>query len=360
MIDGMPVIDAVVHAYDTGRDNFANRFAEPLVQLVYGATYAASVPGYRLPYDAWARDWGMDEVANMTFLESDTDLAVHHVLPIYAFKDGLCSVEKTLEAKTRWPDRFIVYCGVDPLQGEAAIEEMERQVEALEPVGLKLYPNSWTGEQINGWLMDDPEVAFPLFDRAQQLGIKVVAIHKAVPLGPVPIEHYKVDDIDRAAMAFPDLNFEIVHGGAAFVEETAWQIARFENVYVNLEITASMILTGAPRQFHDLMWMFLRTGGPHALERIMWGTGAMAVHPRPSLERFARDFHFDDAIVEGGGVAQLTEADKRKILAENYARMIGLDLDARLAAVRDDEFARQRNGGPAEPFSTTTVAGRAE
>jgi len=28
-------------------------------------------------------------------------------------------------------------------------------------------------------------------------------------------------------MAFPELNFEIVHGGMAFLEETAWQIARF-------------------------------------------------------------------------------------------------------------------------------------
>src|SRR3546814_6907342 len=51
--------------------------------------------------------------------------------------------------------------------------------------------------------MDDPEVAFPLFERAQALGIKVIAIHKAVPLGPVPMEHYRVDDIDRALTAFP-------------------------------------------------------------------------------------------------------------------------------------------------------------
>lgn len=33
-----------------------------------------------------------------------------------------------------------------------------------------------------GWLMDDPEVAFPVFERAQELGIKVVAIHEATPV----------------------------------------------------------------------------------------------------------------------------------------------------------------------------------
>src|ERR1700750_1580052 len=149
----------------------------------------------------------------MLFLESSTDLAVNHVLPIFAFKDGLCSLDKAVEANERWPDRFITYCGIDPMQGEGAMEEMERQVQTLDPVGLKLYPNSWAIEgDIRGWKMDDPEIAFPFFARAQELGLKVVAIHKAVPLGPVPMEHYKVDDIDRAAIAFPGLNFEIVHG----------------------------------------------------------------------------------------------------------------------------------------------------
>src|SRR3546814_8517206 len=63
---------------------------------------------------------------------------------------------------------------------------------------LPIYPNSWLGSEVRGWHMDDPEVAFPLFERAQALGIKVIAIHKAVPLGPVPMEHYRVDDIDRS------------------------------------------------------------------------------------------------------------------------------------------------------------------
>ncbi len=32
--------------------------------------------------------------------------------------------------------------------------------------------------------------------------------------------------------------------------------------------------------------------------------------------------------------------------------MTGLDLDARLSATRDDEFARRRPDGPLAPFST--------
>src|SRR5580704_4623159 len=88
--------------------------------------------------------------------------------------------------------------------------------------------------------MDDPEIAFPIFERALYLGLKAVAIHKAIPLGPVPMDHYRMDDIDAAAAAFPDLQFEIVHGGFAFIEETAFQLARFSNVWVNLETTSNL------------------------------------------------------------------------------------------------------------------------
>jgi predicted TIM-barrel fold metal-dependent hydrolase len=179
-------------------------------------------------------------------------------------------------------------------------------------------------------------------------------------MGPVPMDVYKMDDIDRAAIAFPELNFEIVHGGAAFVEETAWQLARFQNVWVNLEITSAMLIH-APGQFHDAMFNLMRVGQEHALRRIMWGTGCMAIHPRPALERFVREFRFDDDTVERGGVRQITEADKRRILADNYAEMVGLNLESRLAAIRNDEFAKRRGAGaPADPYSTTASAGRAE
>jgi hypothetical protein len=47
-------------------------------------------------------------------------------------------------------------------------------------------------------------------------------------------------DIDAAAAAFPALQFEVVHGGFAFIEETAFQLARFANVWVNLETTSNL------------------------------------------------------------------------------------------------------------------------
>jgi predicted TIM-barrel fold metal-dependent hydrolase len=353
VIEGIPVVDAVVHPYNFSDENFRNDYARAITNMVSGSNRATSPSGYKLTKEAYDRDWGIEEVANMSFLESYADLAVYHVVAIRAYYDGTCSVEKGLEAQERWPDRFLCYVGVDPLEGDRALEDLERQVELFgNPVGLKLYPNSWVGDEVRGWKMNDPEVAFPLFERAQQLGIKAVAVHKALPLGRVELDHYRVDDIDRAAIAFPDLNFEIVHGGMAFLEETAWQIARFPNVWVNLETTATL-LTIRPGAFEQALATLL-SRSPKAVEQILWGTGCMVAHPRPHLENFLR-FQFSDELVDGGLATQLTLENKRSILAENYARMHGLDLQARLDAVRGDSFDQRRGEQLAEPYSTTSV-----
>jgi len=364
MIDGIPVVDAVVHAYDFSPSNYASDIGQWVAMVAYGGSAASNTPATAAAFpdqDGYLRDWSMEETANQVFLESDNDLAVHHALPLFhAFHDGGCSYEKTLEAKERWPGRFITYAGVDPIQGAAALEMLEMQVEALDPVGVKLYPDGWIGNELRSWTMDDPEVAYPIFERAQKLGLKVVAVHKAVPLGPVPMAPYRVDDIDRAARDFPNLAFEIVHGGMGFLEETAWQLARFPNIYVNLEITSSLLGRRSPA-FAQALATMMQFGGPIAAERIMWGTGSMGFHPQQYIEKFVRDFEFSDEILAWSGLEQITVDTKRKILAENYAKMIGLDLEQRLSEIADDEFSRRReaNGGIFAAYSTTAVAANA-
>ena len=355
MIDGVPVVDAIVHPHNFHPSNYANKWGKASADLVWGACFAGSPVGYRLPQEQFQRDWTMDNVATATFIESYTDVATTHVLPIGAFRDGACSFAKAMEAKERWPDRFVVYAGVDALAGPAALDELTRQVEALDPVGVKLYPNSWPDDgDILGWLMDDPEVGFPVFERARDLGLGVVAIHKALPLGPVPLEYYRVDDIDRAAIAFPDLKFEIVHGGLAFVEETAWQLARFPNVFVNLELTTHYASV-RPGALSYALAALMSVAGEAALERICWGTGGPTIHSRPQVEAFWRKFNLEEADQRRFGVGPLTAEHKAKILGLNYARLIGMDLDARLARIADDEFARRRAEGLAPPYSTTEV-----
>jgi len=351
------ILDAVAHAYHFGEDNYRHQaHASAITDLAYGLIAADAT--YWMPREAYCRDWSVEEMAWLLFTETQTDVAVFHPTPIDCYKDGLISVEKAAEARKRWPNRFLAYATVDPLAGPEALEELERQVELLDPIGLKLYPTSWrAGGYPEGWRMDDPEIVYPLYEKALSLGIRSVAIHKSVPLGPVPMEPFKPGDIDAAAGTFPNLVFEIVHGGVAFTEETAWMLARFPNVCINME-TLNIILALNPRRFAEIMAGLLSVGGEAVIPRFFWGSGAMAQHPKLGLDAFL-DFRMPEDLLDSGGVfgkvPQLTDEHKAMMLATNYATVHGLDLAQLAAGIEGDEFARRRTEQDAdpEPWSTT-------
>lgn len=357
-LDETFVFDAVTHAYNIDPANFANeRHATIISEMLYGVMEAFE-PEYQFDRPSYYRDWAIEETAGMLFAESRTDMATFHPTPVTAFEDGLVSVEKAERVAEQYPDRFEVFATVDPLADDA-LEAVEEQAAAFDPVGLKLYPSTWGPDSHDSWRMDDPAVAFPLFERAADLGIDLVAVHKAQPLGPVPMEPYDPRDIDEAATSFPDIDFSIVHGGVAFVEEIAWQLARYPNIYVNLE-GLPILLVGNERAFAESFAGLLSVGGEEALGKIYWSSAAMAAHPRPQLEAFA-DFQIpEDIRRDNGGISgdlpPLTDDDKRAVLGENYANLLGIDIDDARDRIAGDAFDRQRADGLAEPYSTTAVA----
>lgn len=357
MINGKYVIDAVVHSYNLDPSNHAvPRHAEGITNMIFGVV-AGSGPAYELEWDQYVRNWDVDETARTLFLESDTDFAIYHPVPIGAYKDGLVSVEKAAEVIKKYPSRFLTYATVDPMDGPAAIDELERQIELLNPVGLKLYPSSWDAHgNHRSFRMDDEKVVYPLYEKAKQLGLKSVGVHKAVPLGPVPMTPYMVNDLDGAAGDHPDLVFEIVHGGVAFVEETAWLLARFPNVFINLE-TLNIVCAKRPDQFSKAILGLATVVGDHIYDRMWWGTGHMAYHARPCLDAFDA-YQFPEADLQRAGqfaaVSQISDEHKQKILAVNYAATMGLDLDAIKAGTASDELAKLRvETGLQAPWSTS-------
>lgn len=367
--DGMVVIDAVAHPYNFdsanyGDDRYSHNSAEATAELAWALVAAPHSPEYALPRAAYMSDWSVDDTAAMLFGESQTDLACIHHLPIYAFKDGLVSIEKTAEARERYPNRFVgAYAGVDPLQGPAAIASLEHQATLFRPDGVKMYPTSWNGDTIRNWRMDDAEVTFPILRKAADMGIKVAAIHKAVPIGPAPVtDAYGAKDVEGAATEFPDLNFEVVHGGLSFVEDTAWMLMRYPNVFLNLEIL-NIVLLRRPRRFAKILLELIGVAGPGVIKQLCWGTGTILHHPRPTIEAFL-DFQFPDDMLDDAGmlgpVAPLTREDKADILGRNYARMHGWDIDALAAGIGTDAFTRGPDDEIPAPYSTGSKAAAIE
>jgi len=351
MYEDIFVIDATVHAQDF---RHSNRIP-PQVKWVVDSTVAmikGLLPPEAILAEPYIQDlYSAENTTNCVFLESYADLASTHHLPLYSFlKSGAVSIEMHQELVARWPARWITYAGVDPTQGvDAAIKSLEHQVELIpQTVGVKVYPTQ-TVPKLKSFRMDDEEI-FPLWQRVQELGLKVVAVHKNMPYGPVPTNPFRVGDVEGAATEFPDLNFELVHGGVAFTEETATAIARYPNVYTNLEGTCWLLPSHRTRRrFEEILAEFIQWGGA---DKIIWGSGAPLVHPQACLEAFI-DLTFSEETMNRYGVDQITRAQKADILGGVYARMIGLDIDKAKRDIADDEFTRaKREHGVQPAFST--------
>jgi len=165
---------------------------------------------------------------------------------------------------------------------------MERQVGEFGARAFKFYNVRYDFGSPYPWRMDDPKVAFPIFEKARDLGVNLIGVHKGVPLGPQPIEHTQTWDMDGAAANFPDINFVV----------------------------------RAPRMFAEIIGKLLFWCGE---DKIIYGSEAPLWHPQWALRAFM-DFQIPEDLCAGYGYPQLTEQAKRKILGENLLRLHGMDL----------------------------------
>lgn len=347
-LDEVFVADAVSHAYNLLPSNYAvDRFAEKVVEHSFALEQSMPEP-YRRTRETFVSNWSVDDTANVTFGESQVDFSVFHPQPVTIFKDGLTATPKAKRFVDKYPDRSAALASIDPLGMERPLAELTRQVNEFDPHGVKVYPSYWDGGKFRHFEMDDPEQAFPLWQHAVDLGLDVVAVHKALPLGGVPMKTQEVGDVDEAAISFPELTFEIVHGGLVFAEETGWQLARHPNVYVNLEKTLIEAVF-SPEGFVETMEELLWVGGKAAVDKILWGSGAPHLHPQLMLETFW-EFEFPE-MQSLGGPYTITTEDKRKMVGANLAEAHSLDPEELRRGLPDDEYSRREH--PAEPYSLT-------
>lgn len=333
MIDGdVIVVDGVLHGFDF-RQEASRRppgFWHQLGHIGFSGRNPRNA-AYVLNEAEFERAWTAGDLLDCVFEESQTDVAAYH--HIRGMGRGSRPVDATetsplhvgLEMRERAPGRVYIYANLiyqfDPVR---MIDEIDRLVEEHHISGIKLYPREWdvvTGK-LSEFTFDEDRLVFPMAEQALKRGVKVIAIHKAMGS---QIKAYGVADMERAAMAFPKMNFEIVHAGFAFLEDTM-RLATLPNIYLNLENTSGFA-AAAPRRFAEVMGqLLLKTlDSPGAENRIIWATGAPLVHPQLALDHFW-NFEMPEDLMDGYGYPQLTREIKKKILGENFASMHGLDL----------------------------------
>ncbi|MBA2554098.1 MAG: amidohydrolase family protein [Geodermatophilaceae bacterium] len=323
MIGDYFVFDGVAHPFNANLKNAFGRPGEMFINHLYAFHSALTPDGETvLPAEEWMRQWPAADMHEMVYDQSDTDMLVAMPLPLTdLFKDGLSPWEECVELASRDPERTVFWGTVNPLEGRRALDEMERQVGEFNAKAFKFYNVRYDYGKPFPWRMDDEQIAFPIFEKAQELGIDLIGVHKGVPLGPQPIEATQTWDMDGCAAAFPDINFVIFHVGLPFIDETCWQLIRHPNLYASLAATINFCVR-APRMFAEIIGKLLFWCGE---DKIIYGSEAPIFHPQWALRAF-RDFQIPQDLCDGYGYPQLTDQAKRKILGENLLKLHGMDV----------------------------------
>ena len=346
--DDLFVIDGVAHTYHFSKDNWVpNSYAKLLVEALWGIHEyftPRTNPAWILP-EKHRGNQDADLLGHSLFGESRIDACVYHHLPIFPlFKNGGGPISVGQEMQNRWPGRVVLYGGLSPYRADA-LDELDRMVEEDQVTAFKFYPLDLVGGEVKGVRLDDEELMFPLYERMLKHGLKTVAMHKAIAFGPLGHEFFGMSDISGAAESFPDLNFEIFHGGFAFLEDTALKATYSKNVTINLEGTSALVYYAPDRLAHVLGTLMLSG----AADRIVWGTGFPVIHPQPFLEAFW-NFQISDELQEGYAYPPITDEIKRMMLGGTQARIAGLDIADMKAKMSGDEFSNRAT--LAEPWST--------
>jgi len=342
--DDVLVVDATVHGFNFKEQNLRQPFVSEVLRGLYHWVFnqlgPQSDPRYRIRFDQFQNmfDYQPQIMEEVLFRESDVDIGCYHGVPMYGFfGDGSSPISIAEDIRKRFPHRMFIYGGLSPWEDDPA-GRLTSLIDDHKVIGIKLYPADIYEGELKQIRLDDHENMYPLYEIARAKGLKVIAMHKAVPMGPIGVDNYHLDDVKPVLEDFPDITFEIVHGGLAYIDQTARLLERYPNISVNLEAAPLYAINQADK-LADMLAPLLATG---AHDRLFFSTGATGVHPQPFLESF---WQFEMP----RGYPKLTPEMKAGILGANFARQHGWDIEDLKAKCRADEFGKRN--GRAEPWS---------
>ncbi len=191
------------------------------------------------------------------------------------------------DAVAKYPNRLLGYARLDPWYDDRCVEALDAAVKDWGCRGVKLHPAHYTLYPYG------PETV-KLARRAGELGLPIL-FHSGDEVMCLPYQ------IDRLAEQCPETTIILAHIGGFFSSAAALNVAeRRANVLVD---TSEVPFPGMVREAVD------RLGA----EKVLWGTDAPCC-----------DIGHEILKVE---LAGLTQAQQQMLFAENYARLMGIDME---------------------------------
>ena len=128
---------------------------------------------------------GPEEFVKDVFLDSDTDMMVLSFVPSTREAEPLTIEEadrtRQIVAELEGNQRLMLHGRVNPNQ-EGDLDAMAELKERWNVCGWKTYTQFGPGGV--GFFLHDEETGIPFIERARELGVRIICVHKGLPFGP--------------------------------------------------------------------------------------------------------------------------------------------------------------------------------
>ena len=316
------------------------------------------------------------------FMDSDTVMTCMSGAPTPTHQENFLPPQKMVATrnavnKLAGSQRMVSHGLLIPnWERQKAVEDMEWQAKELKIEAWKMYTGAAMGDT-QGWWLDDEKLAYPFFEKARQMKIKNLCIHKGLPLGFFTEEYCHPKDVEKAAKDWPDLNFIIYHsalhlnplmsrdGREKSAQDPLWipwcsdlfaikkRNPQLKNIYLELGSTFAQLHRNPKMLTHFFGQALQLFGADH----IVWGTDCLwSGSPQPVITSL-RTFKMDPEISAKHGYPDLSDQDKNLIFGLNAARLYGIDPKAKRSALKHDHVAQLRQEYQVDPHPNGTSYG---
>ena len=181
--------------------------------------------------------------------------------------------EELLELLDRYPGRFIGIPQIDPMEGEAALDEIDRYVINGPCRGIIIEPNHLCSPE--QWYITDSR-AFPVYEKCQKNGIPLLFTYG----GRLVRDQGYLDPVyaDRLGFMFPDLKMVFCHGGWPHVVQMCHAAVQHPNIYISADVYMMNFTAG---------WQDYVTAANYQLQdQMMFGSAYPIVSLKEAVSRY--------------------------------------------------------------------------
>jgi predicted TIM-barrel fold metal-dependent hydrolase len=289
------------------------------------------------------------------FMDSDTDLMVLSFVPSTKQNEPVpieaADAVRRIVDRLEGTHRLLLHGRVNPNQ-PGDLEGMDELKEKWGVSAWKTYTQYGPGGK--GYFLSD-DIGIRFIERARQLGVKTIAIHKGLPFGQQSYEHSQCSDIGVVAKRFPDVSFLIYHSGfVSKVAEKAYSggdgidtlvtslmkndVKPGSNVYAELGSTWRFLMRDPEQAAHGLGKLIKACGE----NNVLWGTDSIWYgSPQDQIQAF-RTFQIAPSLREKHNYPEITPQLRAKIFGLNAARVYGISAAEVKKVMAADRIQREK------------------